>query len=197
MLSDTHKLIAQSIFKTLQAELKINIDYGSFRHGCIAPDIYPSMMFMSHSFDGSIDLVNENIKYLCEHMLPGDKKSIKKFSFRLGVVIHFISDYFCKAHNDKRYDNLILHYIYERNLERFLKRRVKALELMPAVNAAVSNMKGKISDFIYEKHLEYKKMRFSMSNDLKYTLSVSTSVALKIVSGCMAEVNNGLLREIA
>ncbi|HYF75152.1 MAG TPA: zinc dependent phospholipase C family protein [Candidatus Nitrosocosmicus sp.] len=198
MLSDTHRLIAHNVFKVLQSELNIDVDYDSLRHGSVAPDIYPTMMFMSHSMKGSIGLVHEYIDSLYNNAVPDDRKGVEKFSYRLGVLVHFTSDYFCKAHNEKRYNNLVLHYLYERKLKRHFDKHIRNYKpFVGLIKPGDWGVAGSIKDFIREKHNEYCGLERSMSNDVMYSIGVSAIAVLNIVAHCVKNTNGGHLRKIA
>lgn len=189
MFSATHKQIAAKVFEELKSELDVVLDYDSLLFGSIAPDIYPSMLLMSHWKEGSIDLVHKHIDWLTANMLPDSSKSMEKFSFRLGIVIHFISDYFCKAHNEKRYNNLLIHFVYENKLRIYFEKRLKESTNSDIIKVTNWKMITDIKDYIEIKIKEYNSLKRSLINDFTYSLNVSTAVALSILAICMANSN--------
>ncbi|MCX7842180.1 MAG: zinc dependent phospholipase C family protein [Clostridia bacterium] len=198
MLSITHKLIAQKVYDVLNSELGIKIDLEGLKHGSVAPDIYPSMLLMSHCMDGSIDLVHEAMDSILKETVPEKGKELEKFSVKLGIIVHFVSDYFCKAHNEKRYSNLLLHYVYERKLKVFFKRKIEAC--MPLVRLLKSEdwkTSGDIKSMLKDWNDEYNSLERSMMNDVIYSAGVSMIIALNIVSRCMENIGEERIRKIA
>ena len=197
MLALTHKLIAGEVHDAIASEFNINIDLDNLRKGSIQPDKYPKKLFMGHSMDVSYNFVKNRINDLCSRDFPDNKKDMGNFSFRLGIIIHFISDYFCQAHNDKEYKNIVKHLIYEKNLNRYFARRIGTFKPMFGIKVNGWNKKDSITGCIGKKLNEYNSLRRTMTNDLVFSSSVSMMVALKIVSICLENSSFKLLEEIA
>lgn len=182
MLSATHKIIAHKAYEAIKSQLGIKIDYKSLIQGSVAPDYSLSMMFRPHSKDESIGLVHNNMDWLFHKSFSHQRKDIREFSFKLGVIIHFVSDYFCIAHNDEFYNNMYHHYKYEKKLKKFCCKFIQEYyESIRQDMRVVKDIKG----FIDEKHQEYMTVRRSMKNDLVYSLQVSIAVSLSILSYCL------------
>jgi hypothetical protein len=196
MLANTHKLISKKVSEIVKSELNISIDLSSFKSGSIAPDLYPKMRFKSHDFEG-VRFVLENIDALIKNGIPGKKKDIKKFSFRLGIITHFISDCFCKAHNGTK-RNFIIHYMYERRLKKYFIKKIKSHNPVICIpDYREWQSLSDIESFIDEKHQEYNSLSQSMSNDLIFSLEVSLSVILCMLSVCARNPNSELFSSVA
>lgn len=197
MLSETHKLIANAVYNMLSSKLNTKMDYGSLLYGSIAPDLFPSMMFLPHTIEGSTRIVNDTVNNLCSMKMPDNKKDMKKYSFKLGLVVHFVSDYFCKAHNEKRYENLLIHYFYERKLKRFFEKRTSLIKQMTSFNGSVFDKEENIMDYLCQLHKEYNSSKRSMTNDFKYSIDASISMALGIIYCSLQKSEADLLRQTA
>ncbi len=198
MLAETHKLIARYIYEALQRELNIDLNYNSFRHGSVAPDIYPFMLFMDHTPRGTMNLVERYMDQLSGSIWLENDKMIDKFSFKLGVVIHFVADYFCEAHNAKRYKNLFLHFAYERRLrDRFKRHMEKFIPLSVILNAGGWEIEGSLRDYITRRHNEYNSIKHSLYKDINYSLTVSMLVALNIAQRCLVNSDRTYLEKTA
>ncbi|QGU95887.1 hypothetical protein GOM49_13000 [Clostridium bovifaecis] len=46
----------------------------------------------------------------------------------LGIVVHYLTDYFCYPHNNKKYDFKPIHFIYENRLA-YALRKINVEEL--------------------------------------------------------------------
>lgn len=185
MLALTHKQIARKVHEAISSEFNIEIDMDSLQKGSLAPDNYPKKFFMGHSIDVSFDFVKKRINDLCRSDFPTNKKDMERFSYKLGIILHFISDYFCQAHNDKEFKNIIKHYVYEKNLKRYVTRRINTFKPVLESKKSGWNKKVGVVDCVCKKLKEYNLLRRSMTNDLIYSVSVSMIVALKITSICM------------
>lgn len=119
MLIPTHCLISKHIFKSITINNGIKLDYSAFKFGSFAPDIMPKYKKNRHYMTSSFDYVINQVVKLYEDS-KYDQISIEEFSFRLGVISHYLADFFCKPHNEIYYDNhLIKHLIYEKNLHKY------------------------------------------------------------------------------
>lgn len=188
MFSSTHKIIAGKVFEALKFELGAVLDLNSFKFGSIAPDIHPLMMLNSHCKKDSFEFVKKEIEELLSMPFPESQRGLKIFSYKLGIIVHFISDYFCKAHNDSRYTNMIFHYAYEHRLKRFFERRRD--EVFNLSRKGSWKTYDSVLELIEKKHMEYNALKRSMSKDMEYSIKVSAIASLKIVELCMANSLN-------
>lgn len=190
-----HMNIAHKVFETIQSELKVRINYEKFRYGSIAPDINPVLMFNSHSLASSIDFIHRSMEHMTDTGLITDKLNIKKFSFNLGMVIHFISDYFCKAHNDQKYKNIIIHYLYEKRLEKFFNGIKNDCDIFGGLpRNGVWRLETSLKEYICCKHTEYCMTNRTMDHDIHFAVGVSSVVALNIVQRVLENGKNKLLK---
>lgn len=187
MFSATHKMIAEIVCDHIHDELGVTLDFKAFRYGSIAPDLKLSMRTIKHTRKGSFGLVKELGNGLIEMKSPIKKMSMRDFSYKLGVIIHFVCDYFCTPHNDRKYKNIIRHLRYEKRLERYaLKRRDWNI---PTLNEAIVNNMWKDSSFeqiIVDKTKEYHDTSASFYSDMEFAIIVSTMAALNIVKTSLA-----------
>ncbi|NMA95433.1 MAG: zinc dependent phospholipase C family protein, partial [Clostridiales bacterium] len=69
-----------------------NISRMFFILGSIAPDIKIAKHPKFKIYNDSIDLIKSKMESL-------ESLGKRRFSYRLGVISHYITDYFCLAHN--------------------------------------------------------------------------------------------------
>jgi hypothetical protein len=182
MFSATHKMIADIVYAHIERELGVKLDHKAFRNGSVAPDIRFSMRVIKHTRKGSFELVKRIGNDLILLETPVTKAEMKMFSYKLGIIMHFLCDYFCTPHNDIRYKNLIKHLRYENKLKKLAYH--SGSWNMSAVNQAVLECMWKRSDFeriILEKSDEYRNTDASFYKDLEFALVVSTITTLNIV----------------
>ena len=90
--------------------------------GSILPDLDRRMSKIPHEIDAALPLV-ENIvtnfsNQFCENTIF---KRITK-SLQMGVICHFISDYFCNAHTSRFKGSIYQHHVYEFRMMWHMKR---------------------------------------------------------------------------
>ena len=95
MIVDTHLLISQIIYKYLSTQMNFKLSRLHFALGNIKPDFINKDIKCSHTLDESLYNVN---KYSEELMNSNISK--KEFSRSLGVICHFLYDYYCIYHRE-------------------------------------------------------------------------------------------------
>lgn len=106
----SHIKIAKVTLENIRDKMSWEINEQVYLMGSIAPDL--NVLFPRHSINNTLNRWRRRVKRI-------DKTSsnIVK-SFTLGVIIHYICDYFCYAHNIKA--NSIGHIMYERKLNKHI-----------------------------------------------------------------------------
>ena len=96
----------------------------AFYFGSILPDCIPSFVTRRHTFDDTFHIVQKEIeKILEEHSLTDMIDA--RFCRKLGVVTHYIADYFTFPHNKNYPGSLKDHCKYEKLLKHQLKEYVQ------------------------------------------------------------------------
>lgn len=180
MLCETHKLIAKKIYDILRSELGISLDCESLLRGSVAPDSNPLMVLIPHVKNKSIDFVNKQMLWLKSRSFPADTAQNRDYSYKLGIIIHFISDYFCRAHNHIKYLNPIMHFIYENRLRFYFRKNINITNLSSARYQTAEA--DALQDLINENHRIYTAQDISMENDLYYAVETALSISFSILS---------------
>lgn len=98
----------------------------AFYIGSILPDCIPSFVTRRHTFDDTFHIVQREIEcLLTEHSLTDEIDA--RFCRKLGVVTHYIADYFTFPHNKNYPGSLKDHCKYENILKHRLKEYVQRL----------------------------------------------------------------------
>jgi len=100
--------IHHKIGKNVCAELKefgCRINEKLFLAGNLFPDLIHSYIWCRHEYQHSREYIRKKLEVL--------KKRPKLFSFHLGVLTHYICDYFCYPHSACYDKGLVQHIIYE------------------------------------------------------------------------------------
>ena len=96
------------IAKKICAEMKesgLQLHGKSFVFGNLFPDLIQSFFWCRHEYSASRKYISKKIEKL--------KKKPLFFSFQLGVLTHYICDYFCYPHIRAYNKSMLHHIIYE------------------------------------------------------------------------------------
>lgn len=124
-MSATHISYAKQIKEHIYLRYGISLKHFSLIYGSIKPDV--SIIFgsvMPHYFDESLDAMCESSRILIDATNSKLELESRAFARELGVIMHYISDFFCRVHNDIngiRHSENISHIIYEQRFERKLE----------------------------------------------------------------------------
>jgi hypothetical protein len=187
----SHLLIGRTVYNFILNNFGFKLNYNSLEIGCIKPDISTELINIPHYKEKSFDFIIEKINSLKEVALPESQRELKKFSCDLGIVLHYISDYFCYAHNDKLMDRMPQHFFYEMNLELELRKYLtkssfKSMDIY-LTKEDHNNLKKSLICYINEKHKQYTEEKSRVSNDIYYTLQVNHVVALQIITASIVK----------
>lgn len=103
MLTKTHKMIARNIIKSISLSNRDIMDEKNFIRGNTKPDNISMYKLKKHYKDESFYMIVSKIHLLSslskQEILNSYGK--KRFNQELGVVCHFLCDYFCLAHAER------------------------------------------------------------------------------------------------
>ncbi len=173
MLIDTHIILANNILRQANGKKIYLINRRRFIWGNIKPDCASKYKFKKHYYDESITMILDKIKELASLSVGDIYYSFgkKKFSEELGVVCHFLCDFFCVPHN-QRWEfkhSMKKHVVYEKNLSKFAK-------LYKFKSYIDSNLSLEdLEEFIVAHQRQYEKGE-SFRNDLEYSFFICNSV---------------------
>ena len=96
MMMNTHKFLAHQFINNIEEDKLFIINDGHFIWGNLKPDSVSKYKFKKHYIDESFEMITNKIKLLSSMTLDDIYKrySINKFNQELGVVCHFLCDYF-------------------------------------------------------------------------------------------------------
>ena len=163
----THLFISKALYKHFAKDIKL--DKKAFRYGNIKPDITKEGQLKTHTLENNLFYVSEQANLLMFH---SESLTPKEFSENLGVICHFICDFFCFYHlDDEIYQHMFLHFLYELKLH-FIVNRMrlsKNLHLLPSCREP----REEISSIIVERRKDYYLYPKSYKRDIYFALSAS------------------------
>lgn len=106
-----------------------------------------------------MEFVEAEIEKLSVHKFSKTGKGSQKVSERLGVITHYLSDFFCYAHSEYFQSGIVSHFLYELRLLSYFRRNQKVVRLYTADHLAkVMTSSPKIMNYINETHEKYLSM---------------------------------------
>ena len=109
-----HLKIAARIADLLEHAHHIKINRWGFYWGNILPDLQHNRIPVDHFFSASWPSVRCLAEQICLEGGQSPAAGLTPFhSVNIGMICHFISDYFCHAHTEAFGSSLIRHFVYE------------------------------------------------------------------------------------
>lgn len=180
-MMNTHKTLGENIMKHANSKSIYLLSRKKFIWGNIKPDCTPKYKRMKHYYDESIDMVIENIQYLSSLKLEDIyyKMTIGKFSEELGVICHFLCDFFCAPHyyrwEFKSTKAVKHHMLYEQKLAKLAK------EYKPKFVINTTITPENIREFIINLQEQYDGC-FDYETDLAFAYYVCDSILNMILN---------------
>lgn len=190
----THLIIASKLYDELPLSKKILIKKRNFLYGSIKPDMVSKYKLKKHYREESYDAILEKINSLT-HVHWDDIASNKGFcgfSQDLGVICHFICDFFCVPHNE-RWEfkhSMKSHLSYEKSLN--IKARYYTFNnnIKLKINPNIS-----IEDFLKTIYISYMRDKSldTYSKDLQYSYLICYLIVSAILDETFNSYKNSLI----
>ena len=187
-MMNTHKTMGENIIKYANTKSVYLINNKRFVWGNVKPDCAPKYKFKKHYYDESIDMIVEKIIYLSSLTLEdvNYNMTVGKFSEELGVVCHFLCDFFCAPHyyrwEFKSTSAVKQHMMYEKNLAKLAKN----FKPTGIINTNVEP--STVKDFIVQLQKQYDGI-LDYENDLTFSYYVCDSVLNMILENVFLNDN--------
>ena len=144
------------------------------------PDIAPSLLRLSHFKKDIYDLVMEKAAFLAEH---GESLSRYQFSRQMGILCHFMSDFFCYAHAEYFSGSKVGHLKYEILMQFFGYRRRSMLHAVDYLSQAAAFDR---SMALYERinllHEQYAAICPSYGVDFVYSITACVQLMMEMMT---------------
>lgn len=174
MLMNTHYLISKSVFDNIDPNKSFLLSEKNFIYGNIKPDMTSKYLLSKHYLDESFNMIMSKIDNLSKLTVNCLSKyfSLSKLSQEIGVICHFLCDFFCVAHSERweMTHSMSKHITYEKDLNNVAKE----------IN--FNKFKGdvmrhdSIEDLFNELYSEYKGI-LDHKNDLKFATYICNCVS--------------------
>ena len=148
-----------------------------FRFGSLLPDLVPSFITKKHQFDTTFDILERKLNKIVMQY-KGEAGLSMRLCKDLGVITHYIADYFTLPHNHKFTGNFKDHCIYEEFLKYAMRRYVRQeyVRSQPLIRMPMPTVED-ICIFIKECHEEYIRMTVDGQDiDCRHSVEVCRQV---------------------
>ena len=173
--------MAHFLYASLQAR-GLSLSRVAFVYGNIAPDYVPTLYVRPHFTWTCNHMINKFVKELSSTPISADGCIGPEYSMRLGLLCHFVCDYFCFAHNTDFSGSVIQHITYERDLDEYLRKNClslldlngsEAVEPIPSPHLILSVIAGRKHDYLHE--------GYTMQNDVSSAFGACLTAIISVV----------------
>lgn len=197
-MSTTHALYAKQVAEHIFLVYGVKLKRYSLIYGAIKPDASTIFAKYPHYIELSLDNLCETVSMLIENIDTRKEMETSAFSRELGVILHYIADYFCRVHNNvngQKHDRHLKHIWYEKKLHKEIKK-YELEKLREEVTNDLEYDTKKIDmisfkDYIVYKHNKYMKDAGKMyvydnnkkrkQTDIKYSYKMELLMASYII----------------
>ena len=174
-----HLYIAKIVYRYLKKKHNCRIMRSEFFIGNIAPDFYPNVVLKPHTIKNYSGKIKREMWLL--YNSHDNYKSRPEYFLRLGRVCHYISDFFCYAHNKSFTGTSRDHFKYEYRLLGHCKLNIKKLyqiDFLPSVpkNTDFESFFSTLTDI----HKYFVENENSHSADIFYAVYACVMVILAV-----------------
>lgn len=170
----THIMISKALCRQFSGRSELN--RRKFCYGGIKPDLFSGCLQNPHIIDNYLFLVRNQFDQLITQ-----GASAANFSEDLGIVCHYICDFFCYYHqNTEIHHKLLRHFFYEMHLHFILcsmlqKNAIKGDSKIELPADTGKNSKKNIASLVVEMRKEYIRVRKTARNDIEYAFAACIS----------------------
>lgn len=187
MTVPTHILMGRTIEQFLSEALPVRLNRRWFIYGNIYPDISHYILSIPHFATHSMGFVKRLIRTLCRTPVDTSGKIDPILSLQLGMLCHYICDYFCHVHSSAFSGTPKAHLSYELRQQAFLSRRPNALRsALPAINTqTLPEDIESIWQWLDDEQEIYLAKNHSPIEDLSLAVEKSSRVAASVLAMCL------------
>lgn len=183
MDSVSHTRVAHILLAYIEETCGVTFDNSAFIYGNLKPDLAGTYLTKRHNPSIMYDEVMDMIRDFTETYTIGTTNG-RDLSVDLGVICHYVTDFFTYPHNDDIYDrSLLAHYIYEKRTSLRISRRIDARKFERWVAPVIPPFTvDALITRIGEMHARYKGETPSIANDMVYICQITAMVVLSIIN---------------
>lgn len=176
----SHIALGKLLCAYVEREYAITLDKTSFVRGNYLPDFSLGLITQPHYLKYRLGFVLHEMTALCVRR-DAPEAAGRDYSLRLGVLCHYIADFFCFAHSEDFTQNMAVHVDYEQRLHRYLMRQrgmLEAVRFLP--EGPCRTDAAAIGARMMAYHADYRRSARSLGNDLVFTLQVCVELIVAL-----------------
>lgn len=185
----SHIYLSLVFKKAVEKKLPIKLHTISFIKGNLKPDFSLLLIKVPHYKIPTSEIVKKEMDKLILLTENNYTTCTREFTERLGVVTHYLSDFFCYAHSARFTGSVYDHVIYEKNLSKY--RRTMQAKIMDSIgNVPYKDYNldyQSICSLIDRLHAKHCAKKPSYARDLIFTLRAGIPLAIFLVSFCLRQ----------
>jgi hypothetical protein len=183
----SHIYLSLIFKKAVEKKLPIKLHTISFIKGNLKPDFSLLLIKVPHYKIPTSDIVKTEMDRLIQHTANKYTTCTKEFTERLGVVTHYLSDFFCYAHSVRFTGSVYDHVVYEKNLSKYRRTmQAKIMESVGNLPYGDGNMDYQsICSLIDRLHTKYNNKKPSYARDLIFTLRAGIPLVIFLATYCL------------
>ncbi|MPM19424.1 hypothetical protein SDC9_65848 [bioreactor metagenome] len=175
----SHILLGKLLWSCLKEEHGIVLHRRLFIRGNYTPDFSLELLSMPHYMKYWRGFVDAELQSLSALRPPGGPVG-KELSHRLGVLCHYLSDFFCRAHCEDFQGGMAAHVDYERRLHQFLTKRQHHLRAARYLSACPGDRDSLVAALdAYQ--TAYRSARQTLSSDAAFSLQVCIDLMVRLL----------------
>lgn len=187
LLPQTHAIIAKVIYEDVFQEHQLKLNKNQLIYGSIKPDLYSGFPKLKHFKPQSFTTICQDIAALSSARAEDNQATISRLSQKIGIVTHYVADYFCVPHNDREtyHNHIISHIKYENKLHQMYKDTTLPRKKNLLHGPDFSRL-DHVMNYLDDLHDAYATRHESLLNDMNSSLQASRSVASLIVQQALS-----------
>ncbi|MEA4894579.1 MAG: zinc dependent phospholipase C family protein [Oscillospiraceae bacterium] len=171
MKATSHFAVAHLLYASLQKR-GIFLNRTAFAYGNIMPDQTPAMWVAPHFGKVCSRKTGEILAELSGRPVSNSGRIGAEYSKKLGVMCHYICDYFCFAHNEDFVGGVKQHMTYENELDVFLRKNcLNVLDVDGSSPMKSFSSLEELTAFNEASKREYLDAGHTLKNDLTYAFN--------------------------
>lgn len=153
-----------------------------FKMGSIVPDLVPSFITKKHEINQTFDILEKKMNRVVDTYDSSKGLTLGRTK-DLGVITHYIADYFTFPHNKEYEGSLKDHVIYEKELKYELKSFISSVDVdMPMEHSENLGSIANICDFIRKAHEAYTAHVQNAQSDCRHIVQICGEVVSALIS---------------
>jgi hypothetical protein len=171
MKSASHHAMGYLLYQALERR-GITLDREMFVLGNLLPDYLPELILSPHFTMKCQREINVFTGVLAAEHLGDPTQIPAQYSLRLGILCHYVTDYFCFAHSREFKQNIVRHAAYEQALDDYFRAHYTEREsTLPGLERIDAHSARECAQGIFRIKRQYKNARRDYASDVQFAFT--------------------------